>query len=253
MIPRNDQRLLERLSGYKDRFASIRQTFGLDDDIGFGSLPNAHDAYCMGVLLPVVSVKAKSPVYVCDDSLLPLFCEKFLFPLDEAARIIIGPRYSGKTPHLVSVYQKKSWWDRLEFEKKLLSVPDSVLDGLIAHEFSHWVKEHGALCSKARDALKVRESEYASFIKNPEMRARKHCADSYSIYTHWYHVFTNSEADIEIIASLYGFKDAVISKIEYMIDCLKRYKGPNSDSFYITPKQAIKQYKFRKMEVLKYC
>ncbi|MCK4730329.1 MAG: hypothetical protein KAT28_03345 [Candidatus Aenigmarchaeota archaeon] len=249
MILEQDQQLIERLEKYGGNFEQIRACFNLEDRIGFGSLPNAHNVYSLGMLIDVFGARDGRLGYSDNQGFFP---EKGILPEDEAARIIISPNTSKDKPYLVSVYQKKGWWDGDSFEPRILGVPDLVLDGLVAHELSHWVKEYGQLPVNVQRVLKQREQDFIKLCKDASEYAGKFGREAYWDFMDQYYTPTNGEADIDIIASLYGYKEEVIAKIDYTTECLKTYNGPDEDTQYVTPKQAIQQMEFHKKEVQRY-
>ena len=130
-------------------------------------------------------------------------------------------------------------------------VSDLVLDGVVAHELSHWVKEYGQLPESVQEVLKQREQDLIQLSHDASEHAGKFVREAYWDFMSQ-HVSTNGEAEIDIIASLYRFKDGIIAKIDYTIQCLRAYNGPDEDPQYVTPKQAIKQMEFRKKDVQRY-
>ena len=249
MISEQDQKLIERLEEYRSNFEQIRSRFGLDDRIGFGSLPNAHSVYSLGMLVDVFGTRGDELGYSDNQGFFP---ESVVLPEEESARVIVYPNTSKEKLHVVSVYQKKGWWDKDSFEPRVLEVSDLVLDGLVAHELSHWVKEYGQLPERVQEVLKQRELGFIQLCHNASEHARKFGQEAYWDFMNQHHVSTNGEADIDIIASLYGFKEGVIAKIDYTMECLRAYNGPDEDPQYETPKQAIKQLEFRKKDVQRY-
>ena len=249
MIAEQDQRLIERLRKYQGTFRQIRSRFGLDDGIGFGSLPNAHSVYSLGMLVDVFRSRTNNLGYFDNQG---LNSEAVILPEDQSARVLVYPDTSKERPHVVSVYQKKGWWDGISFEPRVMSVPDLVLDGVVAHELSHWVKEYGELPERVQEVLKQREHDFIQLCHDASKHAKRFRRETYFDFMNQHHISTNGEADIEIIASLYGFREAVIAKIDYVIGCLRTYTGPDEHPQLVTPKQAIEQMEFRKKEVQRY-
>jgi cation transport regulator ChaB len=230
----------------------MRNRFQLDDEIGFGSLPQAHSVYSLGMLVGVY--QATNGVIVYSDS-RGLFREYVVLPENERERVIISPDFRNKKPHILSIYQKKGWWDNgNDFESKVLTVSNQVLSGVAAHEFSEYLKEYGTLPQEIRDVLRKKEDDFKNLCNEASAYARKSGKkDDWSKFMDKHHVSTNGEDDIDVIAGLFGFREEVLAKIDYVIECLKNYMGPRKDFQKITPSEAIAQLKFRREQVIKYC
>ncbi|NTV24502.1 MAG: hypothetical protein HGA85_09155, partial [Nanoarchaeota archaeon] len=229
----------------------IRDIMGVTGEVGFASLPNAHSAYSMGMLTPAYNTK-EGTAYMESSGFFPDWA---VLPKKEDRRIIVPNSGSG---YMVSVYQKKGWWDEEMREPRVLSVSDLALDGLVAHELVHWRKDiKDNLPRSVKSVLKRREKDYEALVSQAQEYAKNeggHFTDAFFEFINIHHVSTNGEADIDIIAGLFGFKDGVIAKNRHMIECVKDYRNPEkSDSLYLTPAQVMRQAEFRIAEVERYC
>jgi len=244
MITQDEASLLARLASFKDRFLEIRDRFGIDDRIGFASLPKAHGAYSLGMMIEGRTTNDGLLVY---QNCQGMFAETELLPLEEMSRALILPSKSPGS-YVVSVYQRKGWWDLEPIEERVLDVSDLVLEGVVAHELSHWVKEFGVLPEPISEALLKKSARVDQRIINAY---RGNAEDKGWLDHVW--APCNDEDTIDVIAGLFGFKDAVVAKLDYMAGCIQEYAGPDYDGPRVTPKEALKQMRYRKSQVLEVC
>ncbi len=238
-----DKRLIERLTAYKSRFEEVRKIMGVDDTVGLATLPKAHPGLTMAVLSKVKFIdggwdyKVLAGVMGTDSMFIEL-------PFQETRRVISEPNREKSPLYVVTLYQKGGP-EYEEPEPRLLQVPDDILDALNAHEMAHWVveKAENPLPPHIQAVLDKRERDLNEFYRNRR--------DNLPTEVHSLNHRTLKEADIDIIVALSGFKDAIISQLDYVIECAESYEEKSHAMFY-SVQEIVQEIKYRKNQVLKY-
>lgn len=233
-----DEALLKRLKNFTPTFLKMRQTMELDGTVGFASFPESHGVYEMGIL-PDLKKRDDKLYYQVRGFLLP---EEELVTPKVVQRILVMPDLSKRTHRIVSIYQRKGWHENGEIEERLLKAPDEVFIGVIAHELSHMF-EFGIKKPKfLTDFEKGKGEEIEKFVE-------KNCPEG----------IINTQGLVEqsmmdITASLFGFKNAVLAKNKYLKECLSTYDGADdtSYSFMKAPGTCIEEINLRTKAVLNY-
>jgi hypothetical protein len=234
-INEHNNTLLNRLIKFKPRFLDIRTRMGLDNSVGFGSVPKAHGAYTAGRLL--VLEKQHGLLFYPVENLF----EMDYYSLNKEY-VVIPPEGNDQLKFL-SVFQRKGYLEGLPPENKLLTASDEIYEGITAHELGHVIKD---LDNRLPEPIqKVLGQIDDDVFKLMQQNNWDKIANEYDL---------SGEAAVDIIASLYGFKPQILAKLYYMIDCLKQYKGSNdtSSSFFVPPGKAIQVCNARINEVLRY-
>jgi hypothetical protein len=234
-----NKNLLTKLKPLTPRFLAIRDSMGLGTEVGFGFLPYSHSVYSMGQL-PLLEKDPK------DGKLLypvPNIFGVNYTPLtyEDRKQIVVMPDDQTPTPRIVSIYQRKGWDARGVVEEKLLTAPDEVIEGIIAHEMSHLIRDKTEKPEFVTRFIKQREREIDILALNHDRRL-------------WEQFDETNEAEIDVIASMFGYKHQILAKIDYVIDCLRTYKGANDTSYSLfkSAGSAIEVMQIRAKEVKRY-
>ena len=162
--------------------------------------------------------------------------------------MILLPNFQKHPTYVMSVYYK----DMIRNNQRVpISIPLE-LEGFIAHELSHMVKEFKKVPKTIQNVLKKRRVDFKSVQKEIILSAKKDKKDEDLALIEDDRIKANREAEIDMIASLLGFKDCIIAKLDFMEAYLERYKWENGPGL-LTKEKALKQIRFRKREVLRYC
>ena len=229
-------------------FVETRNRMGVGSNVGLGSLPLAHGAYSAAMLAKIHKLGGGSYAYQ-ENGLFPEWVG--LSPGEARELLVIPPRSASvlswprspfrqiKQSHplwLVSVYQNKGYWDPLpQEETRLLGVTDKILTGLFAHEFAHYVEKFVGLPDSAKPVLAAweRESLTGGQGLSPEFPAGS---------------LTDTKTDL--IAASLGFKEEILAKNQYTMDCVATYVEPTApQGLYVRPSEALSQLKYRNEQV----
>lgn len=217
---RFNQALLAKLKSFRPTFLDIRSSLGLGSEVGFGFIPSVHGAYTVGAL-PFLEKHEKGPERKrwYRPVLGHLLAVDYV-PMTRADRdrIIIMPDTKTSKPRVVSIYQRKGYAENVAVEERLLTAPNEVIEGVIAHELTHMIRRR----TRITRALRQRG-------------------------------IMDEEAEIDVTAAVLGYKQQILAKINYMIDCLRTYEGADRRgySLFRTPGEIIQEMESRAIEVMK--
>ncbi|OGY90745.1 MAG: hypothetical protein A3B31_03745 [Candidatus Komeilibacteria bacterium RIFCSPLOWO2_01_FULL_53_11] len=219
------EKLRERLSQLVPAFLEIRQKMGFDDRIGFGFLEEVHSGgISLGSLPTVKKLEGSRRKY----SLPGLLGQETYETMTEEDKknilIMPNPQHQGK---IVSVFDPSYDWG--DGRKRLINASDDLFIGVIAHELAHDFTFGSQLPKHIVDILIKRLNNEHGIT-----------------YKSWRG--SGNEEEIDIIASLFGYKDQIIEKIDFMIERVQQY-GPR----FKNKERIIKELECRKQQVLKYC
>lgn len=233
--------LFQRLQEFSPKFHQIRERMGIGNRVGLGMLPQGHLFYSAGRLISLKGSDAELS-FLCPDGFLS--CEYKILTPEQQCNIIIMPDLSHPAPYLISIYQRKGWWDQQSYEPKLLDAPDDVIVGLIAHEMAHFSELDEELTEK--DRMKAVLARWDKEFKALSANGCETTSDFFHINE------VMREGKIDLIAALHGYKPQILAKLEYMITCFRNYMGPRSASIQVTPTELIRECDDRKRAVNKY-
>lgn len=217
----------ERLERLVPVFLEIRAQMGVGENIGFGSLREVHGEERTLGSLPDIRRSKKGEIKYSIPGFLGQVQQEPLSS-EEAKNILVMPKPSGKRERIVSIYDPDE--DLGERIESLVDAPDEIIIGLIAHELAH-----------SYDAKTKFPSKILSVLEKLHKEEQLDSKDK------WKYDTTN-EPEIEIIAALFGYKEQIIAKIDFMLNRLNQF-GP-----YLRGKQyMIESLEFRKQQVIKYC
>lgn len=228
-----DSKLLERLKDLKPKFFEImtRMRRTVERDIGFGSLPKLHYVESLESMIGLRETENElvypTPplgfTHDLDDGTEMSYEELEAFiPVDEILneearnRIIVMPETGGLSfPSLISIYQHRDFRGDSQ-DEQLVEASDDVFEGLIAHQIARlFVFDHGGypwfitdfFASKGLNSCRIVEDEE---IDSSGFRFR-------------------SEGTHDVIASLFGYQDQVLAKLQFMRKCTSTYaENPNT-------------------------
>lgn len=222
--------LVARLRTLEPTFLDIKRRMGVKDEIGLGVIPETHGTYSLGQLMPAQQ-EGETTYYETQD---------FFFGHERRTAnpefIIVRPGNS-ETSSLVSIFQRKGLFEKGEIEERLLKAPDSVFEGALAHELGHDVER------------KTQRSDFVDAYLIKERSDRAALGINVDIFDP-----DVLEANIDVIAALFGYKTQVLAKLEYMIQCLKTYKGADDTirGGFKTAGRAIEECQERIAKVQRY-
>jgi len=228
-------RFHERLVRLAPTFLDVRKKMGIKDNVGFGYLPETHRSESSLGALPAIKKDEKGKIrYSIAGFLGPGRVFIDLSEKDEKNILVmpVAPKSSESEQAIVSICDDWEEWDKNQspFADNLINAPDDVFIGLIAHELAHSYGSESKFPPEIRSILENRHREIYPEIKRE------------------WRYDTTDEEEIDIIASLSGYKEQVIAKIDFMIDRFNKY-GP----YFKEKERVIKSLETRKQEVLKYC
>lgn len=228
--------LFERLRGFSPRFFDIRTKMGIGENVGFGSTPKAHGVYSAGKLL-VLTRYQNALVYPVED-----FLETEYFYLKDK-HIIISPQ-ENNTLYFLSMYQRKGYYEKKRPETKFLTASDDVYEGIAAHELAHILHDlEKRVPSHIQKVLGQLDQDVTALIQQGKWEELRREYD-----------LNGGEGRIDVIAALFGYKDQVLAKLYYMIECLRTYRELNeANHAEVLPSEAIHICQARINEVLRYC
>ena len=229
--PEREGRFCERLKNLAPAFIEIRERMGIGESVGFGYLPEVHsEGQSLGALPEIKRMKSGDIEYSVTGRLQQTYWEKL--PKEKEINIIVPPKYLGRRSKIVSVCDPYAKWDTSGEFSSLIDASDDVYIGIIAHELAH------TYTSKSKFSPEVR--------KVLSDRCKKEFPDTAEKWKWQYDV--NDEQEVDIIASLFGYKDQIIAKIDFMLDRFNKL-GPYAKG----RDYAIKSLENRKKQVLEYC
>ncbi|MEK7540808.1 MAG: hypothetical protein AAB529_01015 [Patescibacteria group bacterium] len=224
-----EDRFHERMTQLVPTFLEIRKKMGIKEDIGFGYLPEFHGTgISMGGLPDIKKTKAGDIKYSVQGGLLQVCQEKL--PKEEEKNILVMPKHLESKQRIVSIHDPFEEWDKSKTFTHLVDAPDDVFIGLIVHELAHSYNSRSKFPPKVRSVLENRQKK-----EDPDNKYK------WSYDTH-------DEEEMDIIASLFGYKNQVIAKLDFMIDRMNK-TGPN----FRNRQYIIESLEDRKQQVLKYC
>lgn len=224
-----EARFHERMERLVPTFLEMREKMGVKDDIGFGYLPEFHtEGISLGGLPDIKRTKKGDIKYSVQDGLLQADQEK-LSKKDEK-KILVMPGHLEKKQRIVSIHDPVEEWDESGNFPHLTDAPEDVFVGIIAHELAHSYNTKTKLPPQVESVLKNRYKD-----NNPDGKYK-------------WRYDTANEQEMDIIAGLFGYKEQVIAKLDFMIDRIGRMGEHFKNKQYI-----INSLEARKQQVLKYC
>jgi hypothetical protein len=208
-------------------FLSAREKMGINEDVGFGSLPRVHSGGdTLGCLPDIIETEAGKIEYSIPGLLTQTLTEELTE--EQRKNIPIMPDLTkSRKGRIVSIYDPYSEWDK---DKKFGDIPDEVYVGVIAHELAHSFNSKTKFSQEMIDALQASLAE-----QYPSLKGK------------WGYDTTNEEA-MDLIAALFGYKEQIIAKIDFMIGRFNKM-GP----YFKNKERVIKSLEVRKQHVLKFC
>ena len=228
--------LRERLKPFVPKFLEIRDRFGLGSDIGFGSLPEVHGAYTLGSV--TTFAKTDQGLHYMVPGLL--FADYAKLDAKASEGILVMPDVTAERPRLISIYQRKGYHEGSAVEERLLTASDDVFVGIIAHELAHPLAEKPDKPDVVTKFLRRRRDDFVKYADDPNG------VDMFDL---------SDEAEFDVIASLYGYKDEILAKLRYAAACLSTYQGADDLDYSLTKTHgyAINETQARIKEVERYC
>jgi len=224
-----ESRFHERMEQFVPTFLEIREKMGIKDDIGFGYLPEFHsEGISLGGLPDIKRTKKGDIEYSVQGWLLQIEQEKLA--KEEEKNILVMPKHLEHKQRIVSIHDPHEKWDTKGEFPHLIDAPDDVFIGLIAHELAHSYNSRSKLPPEVRSILEKRYKD-----NRPGSKYK------WSYDTH-------DEEEMDVIASLFGYKDQVVANLDFMIDRINKM-GP----YFRNKQHIIKSLEVRKQQVLKYC
>ena len=205
----NDDALLRGLEDYKEKFLFMRERLGLDDRIGFGMIPKAHEAFSLAMLVNVRLIEEGKISYLIDTSDVPRFG---ILKKSEQRRLILPPNFKKHPTYVLSIYYR----DMIRNKQRLPRSIPLELEGFIAHELSHMVKELKKVPKTIQNILRKRRADFKSVQREIILTAKRDKKDEDLALIDDYRVKASKEAEIDMIASLLGFKDCILAKLDFM-------------------------------------
>ena len=114
-----------------------------------------------------------------------------------------------------------------------MAVTDKILTGLFAHEFAHYVAKFVGLPDRTESLLAAWDRLPVGATALPKIP-----------------VGALTETRIDLIAASLGFKEEILAKNQYTMDCVAAYVAPPApDGFSVTPSEALDQLRYRNEQV----
>ncbi|MFA5926506.1 MAG: hypothetical protein WC831_06330 [Parcubacteria group bacterium] len=195
-------------------------------NIGFGFLEQVHSGGdSIGSLPEIRKMEEKNIKYSVPGSFVGQV-EYINMSGEEMNNILVLPEFSENT-RIVSIFDPYEEWNS-EWSN-LMDASDDIFIGAITHELVHAFDSGIKLPPQIIAVLENRfREEYPDFEGE------------------WQYNRGNEE-EIDIIASLFGYKKQIIAKIDFVADRLSKF-GPHAKK-----DSAIEELHRRKQQVLKYC
>lgn len=249
-----DSKLLERLRNLKPNFMEImsRMRRVVQKNIGFGSLPKLHYVESLesmralretenGLVYPTPPLGFTHDL---DDGTEMSDEELYAFiPVDEILneearnRIIVMPETGGLSlPLLISIYQHRDFRGDSK-DVQLVEASDDVFEGMIAHQIA---------------TLFVSDRNYPWFITDFfASKGLNTCriVEDEEIDSSGFRF--GSEGTHDVIASLFGYQDQVLAKLQFMRKCTSAYaENINTDPSLLTGLDRLLQTTDMKIEAV---
>jgi hypothetical protein len=225
-------KLRAKLLDLVPNFLEIRAKMRVGTAVGFGFLPLANQGPTAAALPPVF--KRGGELYYTIPFLFEM--ENIKLTDKEAENLLVFPSMRKGHSRIVSIYQ----WGNKTVDPMLLRAGVKVFEGLIAHELAHihLMKKPPIPLVKRFLRLRGEDMKRADESSNPDMEFD---------YT--------DEAVADVVAGLFGYKDQIVAKINYMMRSLEKRKGNRKpiDSLTKPTGELIKELKVRLKEVRRYC
>lgn len=201
-----DLALTDKLRQFTPRFVEMREKLieGEDLSVGFGCLPQAHGDCTLGIGTRL-SLN-NNLIYYQAPSSFGLQIDKCL-PSEERWRIFEMPDMSKAHPFVVSVYLKTdSNLGITCVDTSILTVPESPIVGVIAHELSELRMRFGVpLPQNIVDTIELYKSQRNKFELKDVLPG------------------TEKEVEFDLVASILGFKDEILALRDFNIGRLRHY------------------------------
>lgn len=250
-----DSKLLERLKDLKPKFFEImtRMRRTVERDIGFGSLSKAH---CVETIDMMFSLRDSEEglVYptpsqgythslgynyeeMSHEELQSSMPTDETLSEDDRKRIIVLPETTRPLPLVISIYQHPDFRGDSK-DTLLIYAPDEVLEGLIAYNIA---------------SLFVFDRAYPWFITDFfESKGLLACqikraeGPKSSVFRF------GSEGTHDVVASLFGYHDQILAKLQFMRRCASAYaENPNTDPSLLPGLVRLLQTTDMKIEAVK--
>jgi len=216
----------ERMEQLVPTFLEIREKMGAGEDVGFAYLPEVIEGGISSGSLPRISRKKNGRIE-CDSMGFFMSVSKKELPEEREKDIFVMPKDSARKKRVVSIADP---FDEYYEGPKLLEASDDVFVGLIAHELAHSYNTKTKFPPEIRAVLEKRYKD-----NDPDSKYK------------WQYD-THDEEEMDVLAALFGYKDQVVARLDFMLDRMSRMAPHFRNKDYI-----IKGLEARKQQVLKYC
>jgi hypothetical protein len=239
-------RLEKRLTSLVPTFLEMRRSFGIGENVGLGIIPELHHPFSLGVL-PLVEVTDQGIVVPSKNSLFGPLDRRLVSASD---RVVLEPKKGEDTSHLVSIYQV-GYQNHEHIRDYLLTADDSVYKGLMAHELTHVLEiAQSPLFTGYRNSRQANIMAMIEERKLYQARGEKYPVDIFAEYD------LSNEGVIDVLASRFGYKKEVLSKLNHVINTLSFYPGADNRAIswgFRNVGEAIGECEIRVKEVLRDC
>lgn len=253
-----DSKLLERLKDLKPKFFEImtRMRRTVERDIGFGSLTKLHYVESLESMIDLRETENglvyPTPALGFEHDLPDLYYYKEMsneeldasMPIDvlldeeDKRRIVVMPETGGLSfPSLISIYQHREFRGDSK-DVQLVEASDNVFEGMIAHQIAR---------------LFVFDRTYPWFITDFfESKGLLACQIKRAEGPESSVFRFGSEGTHDVIASLFGYQDQIIAKLQFMGRCTSAYaENPNTDPSLLPGLDRLLQTTDMKIEAVK--
>lgn len=225
-----DLALTDKLRQFTPRFIEMRKRLieGEGLSVGFSCLPQAHGDCTLGIGTRLSLDNGL--IYYQAPSSFGLQIDKCL-PREERWRIFDMPDVSKAHPFVVSVYLKTdSNFGTTYVDTSILTTPESLIVGVIAHELSELRMRFGApLPQNIIDIIELYKSQRNKFEQKDVLPG------------------TEKEAEFDLAASVFGFRDEILALRDFNIGRLRHYNERTTKGHFYD--KHIIQQEFRKSVV----
>jgi len=234
--------LRERLVRLTPAFHEVRQSLGIGEEIGLGFVERVHEGSgsdsfgafpkLKGAKLNRLRITAPG-LFVGE--------EDVQLTQRDIDNIVVMPNLDLPNKRIVSIFQDNPYENN-----NLLEASDAVFVGLMAHEIAH--RYDGAerrLPAYVQQVLKQRR-------RNIRKEQKEKAQSGEPVNKN--HSFADHEAEIDIIASLMGYRTEIVAKLDYVISKLK----PQPQGKFApllgrrSPQDLKEELEYRKAQVLQY-
>lgn len=231
--------LKARLSILTPNFVAIREAMGITSEVGLGFFPQLHEKYCLG-LLPLLERRGNSGRLYYPTPGLFFGGDYIPMTRQDRTHMVLMPDDNIEKPSIVSIYQKAPEGIQETVEEKLLNAPDIVYEGIMAHELAHMFEGRIQPPGFVANFLDQRMTTIEDMSVDPQRQGQ--VLTEYDL-TH--------EAAMDTVAAMFGFRQQVLAKLVYLLECLKTYPGANNRgySLFKTAGNAIEELELRIKEV----